>query len=179
VKFTPTPLPGAFIIDIEPIEDDRGFFARTVCAEQFARHGLNARFVQQSVSRNPRVGTLRGMHYQAAPNEEDKLVRVTSGAAFDVIVDLRRDSPAFGRWFGVELSADNYRQLYIPRGVAHGFQTTLPETEILYEMTVPFEPGRARGLRWDDPAVGIAWPECSNRTMSIKDRALPLLRELQ
>lgn len=179
MKFTPTPLPGAFVVEIEPIEDNRGFFARTVCTEQFARQGLNARFVQQSISRNPRAGTLRGMHYQSAPNEEDKLVRVTSGAVFDVIVDLRRDSPAFGRWFGVELSAGNHRQLYIPRGVAHGFQTTLPDTEILYQMTAPFEPGADRGLRWDDPEIGIAWPMCPDRIISDKDRALPLLRELQ
>lgn len=178
VKFTPTGLPGAFVIDIEPIEDPRGFFARTVCAEQFAQHGLNAHFVQQSVSYNARAGTLRGMHYQTAPHAEEKLVRITRGAVFDVIVDLRRDCPTFGRWFGVELSADNRRQLYIPRGVAHGFQTTLPDTEVLYQMTVPFHPDAPRGLRWDDPSVEIAWPDCDERVISDKDRVLPQLGEL-
>jgi dTDP-4-dehydrorhamnose 3,5-epimerase len=174
VKFTPTPLPGAFVIEIEPREDERGFFARTVCEEEFARHGLNGRFVQHSVSWNPRAGTLRGMHYQAAPHEEEKLVRVTRGAVFDVIVDLRRNSPAYGRWFGVELTATNHRQLTIPRGVAHGFQTLLPETEMFYAMTVPFHADAARGLRWDDPALAIVWPNCGNRLISDRDRALPL-----
>lgn len=178
MKFTPTPLPGAFVIDIEPREDERGFFARTVCAEEFSRLGLNGRFVQQSVSWNRRAGTLRGLHYQAAPHEEDKLVRVSRGAIYDVIADLRRDSPAFGRWFGVELSADNHRQLYIPRGVAHGFQTLLPDTEILYQMTVPFAPDAARGLRWDDSVLQIAWPQCADRTISDKDLGLPTLTEL-
>jgi dTDP-4-dehydrorhamnose 3,5-epimerase len=178
VKFIPTPLPGAFIIDIEAIEDERGFFARTVCAEEFSRHGLNAGFVQQSVSFNARTGTLRGMHFQAAPQEEEKLVRVTRGAIYDVIADLRNDSPTYGRWFGVELSATGHRQLYIPRGVAHGFQTLCPDTEILYEMSTPFQPQCARGVRWDDPQLGIEWPPCADRTISLKDRSLPFLSEL-
>lgn len=177
MKFTPTPLPSAFLIDIEPREDERGFFARTVCREEFARHGLCAEFVQQSVSWNPRQGILRGLHYQAAPHEEEKLVRVTRGAIFDVIVDLRRDSPAYGSWFGVELSAANHRQLYIPKGVAHGFQTLSADTEVLYEMTVPFHPESPRGLRWDDPRLNIAWPTCSARLISDKDRELPLFEE--
>jgi len=177
VKFSATPLPGAFVIEIEAHADERGFFARTVCEEEFARHGLNARFVQQSVSWNERAGTLRGMHYQAAPHEEEKLVRVTRGAIFDVIADLRPDSPAFGRWFGVELSADNRRQLYIPRGVAHGFQTMTADAEILYEMTVPFQPEAACGLRWDDPDLNIAWPQCTERIISAKDRELPLFAQ--
>lgn len=176
--FTPTPLPGAFVIDIEPHVDERGFFARTLCADEFARHVLNPCFVQQSVSWNPRAGTLRGMHYQAVPHAEEKLVRVTRGAVFDVIVDLRRGSPAFGRWFGLELSADNRRQLYIPQGVAHGFQTLQPETEVSYAMTVAFRSESARGLRWDDPALGIVWPECAVRTISAKDRALPFLKDM-
>lgn len=177
MKFTATPLPGAFVIDVDALTDERGFFARTVCAEEFAHHGLNAHFVQQSVSWNLRAGTLRGMHYQAAPHEEDKLVRVTRGAVFDVILDLRRDSPAFGRWFGVELSTDNRRQLYIPRGVAHGFQTLVAETEILYEMTEPFQPASARGLRWDDPDLAIGWPRCAERIISEKDKGLPLFAQ--
>lgn len=178
MKFSATALPGAFVVDIEPIEDERGFFARTVCAEQFERHGLNARFVQQSVSYNRRAGTLRGLHFQMAPHEEEKLVRVTRGAAFDVLADLRRDSPTFGRWFGVELSADNHRQLYIPRGIAHGFQTLLPDTEIFYEMATPFHADASRGLRWDDPDLDIAWPVCADRVISERDNALPFFRDL-
>jgi dTDP-4-dehydrorhamnose 3,5-epimerase len=181
LKFTVTPLPGAFVIDLDCHEDERGFFARAICTEEFAEHGLNGRFVQHSVSWNPRAGTLRGMHFQSAPHEEEKLVRVTHGAIFDVIVDLRRDSPTFGRWHGVELSATNHRQLYIPRGIAHGFQTLQPDTEILYAMTVPFHAPSARGLRWDDPELAIAWPACGpheSRLISDKDKNLPTLAEL-
>jgi dTDP-4-dehydrorhamnose 3,5-epimerase len=178
LKFIATPLSGAFLIDLERMEDERGFFARSVCIDEFARNGLNASFVQQSVSFNKKAGTLRGMHFQAAPHEEEKLVRVTFGAVYDVIVDLRRDSSTFGRWFGIELSAANHRQLYIPRGFAHGFQTLVTDTEILYEMTTPFQPDAARGLRWDDPQIGIAWPACGERTISARDSQLPLLSEL-
>ncbi len=177
LKFAATPLSGAYVIDLHRHEDERGFFARTICTEEFAQHGLNGRFVQHSASWNPRAGTLRGMHLQAAPNEEEKLVRVTRGAIFDVILDLRRDSPTFGHWHGVELSADNHRQLYIPRGVAHGFQTLQPDTEILYAMTVPFHGGSARGVRWDDPEISIAWPACQDRLISEKDLNLPLFSE--
>lgn len=178
MKFVETALPGAFVIEIERQEDERGFFARTVCAERFAQHGLNGAFVQQSVSFNTRAGTLRGLHFQAEPHAEDKLVRVTSGALFDVIADLRRGSPAYGRWLGIELSAENRRQLYIPRGCAHGFQTLAPDTEILYQMTVPFHAGSARGVRWDDPALAISWPPCAERVISNKDRSLPSMGEL-
>lgn len=178
MKFTATPLPGAFVIDLDRHEDERGFFARTICAEEFAQQGLNGHFVQHSVSWNPRTGTLRGMHFQVAPHEEEKLVRVTRGAIFDVILDLRRDSPTFGRWHGVELSADNYRQLYIPRGVAHGFQTLQAESEVLYAMSVPFHASSARGLRWDDAEVAIAWPACEKRIISEKDLHLPLFSEV-
>jgi len=177
LKFTATSVPGAFVIDVDPIEDERGFFARTICFDAFSQTGLNPRFVQQSVSWNPRAGTLRGMHYQISPNAEEKLVRVTRGAVFDVIVDLRHDSPMFGRWHGVELSAENHRQLYIPQGVAHGFQTLLPETEVLYAMTTPFHGPSARGLRWDDPALAIEWPECASRVISDRDRTYALLSD--
>ncbi|MEO3433800.1 dTDP-4-dehydrorhamnose 3,5-epimerase [Inquilinus sp. CAU 1745] len=172
MRITRAPIDGVHVIDIEPREDARGLFARTVCREEFARHGLNADFVQQSVSWNPRKGTLRGLHYQASPHGEDKLVRVTRGAVFDVAVDIRPGSPTRGRWFGVELSAENRRQLYIPKGFAHGFQTLLPDTEILYEMTAPFHAGSATGIRWDDPALAIGWPE-AERIMSDRDLALP------
>jgi dTDP-4-dehydrorhamnose 3,5-epimerase len=158
VRFTETALSGAFIIDVEPHADARGFFARTACVDEFAAAGLNGNFVQQSVSWNPRKGTLRGLHFQIASGEEDKLVRVTRGAIFDVIVDLRQDSPTFGKWASAELSADNHRQFYIPRGFAHGFQTLQDDTEVFYEMTVRFQPGVARGIRWDDADLGISWP---------------------
>src|SRR5574340_579064 len=175
--FSTTPIPGAFLIDIEPHGDERGFFARTVCVEDLARHGLNGCFVQQSVSWNPCRGTLRGLHYQNAPWEEEKLVRVTRGEIFDVIVDLRQKSSAFGQWFGVELTADNRRQLYIPKGVAHGFQTLVDDTEVFYEMTVAYHPESARGLRWDDPTVKAAWPDVCTPLLSPRDAQWPLLAE--
>lgn len=178
MEFSATTLPGAFVIDIEPNADERGFFARTFCEESFAAQGLPTRFVQQSVSFNHRAGTVRGLHFQCAPHEEEKVVRVTRGAVMDIIVDLRRDSARFGRWFGIELSADNHRQLYIPRGIAHGFQTLADDTEVFYAMSVPFHPEAARGVRWDDPQIGIAWPVCGSRIVSSRDRALPLLSEL-
>lgn len=158
MRFAETPLAGAWIIDIEPAADERGFFARTLCLEEFGRHGLDGRMTQQSVSWNPQAGTLRGLHYQAPPHAEEKVVRVTRGAIFDVVVDLRPGSASFGRWFGVELTADNRRQLYIPQGLAHGFQTTAPDTEVFYQMTAGYAAGAARGLRWDDPDLAIAWP---------------------
>jgi dTDP-4-dehydrorhamnose 3,5-epimerase len=178
MRFTPTPLAGAYLIEIEPLVDERGFFARSLCADEFARLGLNASMVQQSVSWNPRRGTLRGLHFQAAPHAEDKLVRVTQGAVFDVIVDLRTDSATRGQWFGVELNASNHRQLYIPRGLAHGFQALEDNTEVFYQMTVPYEPGAARGVRWDDPVLGIAWPlhelAHSEQRVSERDMQWPL-----
>lgn len=175
--FSAQPLAGVFAIDIEAHSDERGFFARTLCEEQFAAHGLVSRFVQHSVSFNLRAGTLRGLHFQAAPHAEHKLVRVTRGAVFDVLLDLRPDSASFGQCCSVELSADNHRQLYIPPGVAHGFQTRLPDTELAYAMSVPFEANAARGVRWDDPALAIAWPACLDRIISARDRALPLLAD--
>lgn len=175
--FSATPIPGAFLVEIEPHGDERGFFARTVCVEEFARHGLNGQFVQQSVSWNPLLGTLRGLHFQAAPWQEEKLVRVTRGAVFDVIVDLRRESPAYGQWFGAELSADNRRQLYIPKGVAHGFQTLVAETEVFYEMTVPYHAEAACGIRWDDAQLAVCWPNPASPLISPRDAALPLLVE--
>lgn len=158
MRFTATTIPGAWLIDIEPSADARGFFARTLCVEEFGRRGLDGRMVQQSISWNPGKGTLRGLHYQAPPQGEEKIVRVTRGAIFDVIVDLRRASAVFGLWFGVELSAENRRQLYVPQGVAHGFQTIASDTEVFYQMTTSYAAGAARGLRWNDPALAIAWP---------------------
>jgi dTDP-4-dehydrorhamnose 3,5-epimerase len=177
VIFTPTPIGGAWLIAPEPLADERGFFARTVCVDEFARHGLDARFVQQSVSRNTRAGILRGMHLQTGAGAEDKLVRVTTGAIHDVILDLRRESPSYRQWFAVELSASSQLALYIPKGVAHGFQTLTALSEVFYQMTVPFAPGAAAGVRWDDPELGIAWPPCGERLISANDMVLPLLAD--
>lgn len=156
--FTETRLAGAYLVDTEPRPDERGFFARTVCADEFAAHDLNGMFVQQSVSWNPRRGTLRGLHYQVGPHAEEKLVRVTRGAIFDVIVDLRRTSPTYAQTVTVELSAERRNAIYVPKGFAHGFQTLEPDTEVLYEMTMPFAPDAARGLLWEDTELAIKWP---------------------
>lgn len=173
MKFTATPIVGAVLIDIEPLRDERGFFARILCREAFAAYGLNGDFVQQSLSWNARRSTLRGLHWQAAPHAEDKLVRVVRGALFDVAVDLRPSSPSFGQWFGVRLDQDNRRAFYIPKGCAHGFQTLVDDTEILYQMTTPYCPEAARGLRWDDPHLAIVWPDPEGAIISERDRMLP------
>lgn len=174
--FTPTPLAGAFIVEVEPQADERGLFARTFCAEEFARHGLCASFPQCSTSFNHKAGTLRGLHYQAAPHAEAKLVRATAGAIFDVIVDLRAGSQTHRAWFGVELTATNRRALYIPEGLAHGFQTLADGAEVFYQISRPYVPEAARGARWDDPAFGISWPPAAARTISDRDRNWPDFR---
>ena len=172
--FVETPLRGAFVIEIEKYEDERGFFARSWCAREFAAKGLDHHLVQCNVSFNKRKGTLRGLHYQFPPHAEAKLVRCTKGSLFDVIVDLRKDSLTFLKWFGVELTATNHRMLYIPKLFAHGFQTLEDETEIFYQMSQFYEPAAAEGLRWNDPRLGINWPN-EDRTMSQKDQAYPNL----
>ena len=156
--FLPTSLPGAFIIDIERREDDRGFFARTWCRREFEEMGLNAELAQCNTSYNRRRGTLRGMHWQSAPNAEAKLIRCTRGAIWDAIVDLRPDSPTYLQHVGVELTADSRRALYVPEGMAHGFVTLEDDSEVFYQMSEFFEPAAARGARWNDPAFGISWP---------------------
>jgi dTDP-4-dehydrorhamnose 3,5-epimerase len=177
MKVKATPLAGAFIIEMEPIADERGFFARTFCRATFAEHGLNPAIDQCSVSFNRARGTLRGMHFQIALAAEDKLVRCTAGAIFDAIVDIRPGSATGGQWFGVELSAANRRQLYIPKGFAHGFLTLVDETEVFYQISTPFVPTAARGVRWNDPAIGIAWP-FAPIVVSARDAAYPALSEL-
>lgn len=167
--FTETPLLGAYVIDIEKHEDERGFFARSWCAREFSSIGLDSHLVQCNISFNTRKGTLRGLHYQLPPYGEVKLVRCTRGALYDVIVDLRADSPTFLKWFGVELTALNYRMLYIPKCFAHGFQTLESGTEISYQMSEFYAPHAARGIRWNDPRMGIVWPD-ADRTISTKDR---------
>ncbi len=161
---------GAWLIKPEKISDSRGFFARTWCQMEFAAKGLNTTFVQCNISFNKRKATLRGLHYQSAPHQEVKLVRCTRGAAYDVILDLRKDSATFRRWIATELSAENRHMLYIPAGVAHGFQTLKANTEIFYQMSEFYQPEFACGVRWDDRAVNITWP-MSKPIMSPKDRS--------
>lgn len=174
MRFRETRIAGAWIIDVEPSSDERGMFARTFDAAVFEERGLSPDVVQCSTSLNPRAGTLRGLHYQADPHAECKLVRCTAGAVYDVLVDLRPDSPAHGLWEALELSSENRRALYVPRGVAHGFQTLVDGSELLYMIDRPFEPSAARGVRWDDPAFGIDWPEPRGpRVMSERDRSFP------
>ena len=172
MRFTETRVAGAFLIEPEPIADERGFFARTWCHDEFEARGLNPRLAQCSISYSRRKGTLRGLHYQAAPHEEVKLVRCTRGAIWDVAVDLRPDSPTFKSWFGTELRDDNHAMLYIPEGCAHGQLTLTDDAEVLYQMSVPFEPTAARGVRWDDPAFGIEWPG-EVRVINQRDRTYP------
>ncbi len=172
--FNETQLKGAFLIELERREDERGFFARSWDVDEFQKHGLNPRLVQCNISFNKVRGTLRGMHFQVAPFAEAKLVRCTMGALYDVIIDLRDGSPTLKRWFGVELSAENRLALYVPEGFAHGFQTLADNTEVFYQMSEVFHPECARGVRWDDPAFGIIWP-FSNPIVSPGDSAIRLL----
>lgn len=175
MRFTETKIRGAFVVELEPIADERGFFARTYCEREFAEHGLCARFAQCSVSYNRRRGTLRGLHYQTAPYEETKLVRCTRGALYDVIVDVRAGSPTYARHVALVLSAENRTMLYVPPGLAHGFQTLEDETEIFYQISEPYRPEHAAGVAWDDPTLAIAWPEMA-RVISERDRTLPRLQ---
>jgi dTDP-4-dehydrorhamnose 3,5-epimerase len=158
MRFAETAIAGVVVVDIEPREDERGAFVRLQCPDEFAAAGHPFAPAQTSLSRNPHTGTLRGMHYQAAPHAETKLVGVVRGRMFDVAVDLRPASPTYRRWIGEELSAENGRALLIPEGVAHGFLTLEPDTDVLYQISPAFEPGHEAGVRWDDPAFAIAWP---------------------
>jgi len=156
--FLETSLQGAFIIEPERKEDERGFFARVFCVEEFEAHGLDTRLVQCSISYNKQKGTLRGMHFQTFPHEEVRLVRCTTGAVYDVVLDLRPDSPTFKRWIAEVLTSENRRMMYVPRGFAHGFLTLENNCEVLYQMSESYHPEAAQGVRWDDPAFGIQWP---------------------
>jgi dTDP-4-dehydrorhamnose 3,5-epimerase len=158
MRFSPTPISGVLVVDIAPHEDDRGAFARLQCPDEFAAAGHPFAPAQTSLSRNPKTGTLRGMHYQRAPYGEMKLVRAVRGRMFDVALDLRRDSPTYLRWTSEQLSADNARALFIPEGVAHGFLTLEPDTDVLYQISPAFQPGHEAGVRWNDPAFAITWP---------------------
>ncbi len=170
--FMETDLKGAFLIEPERRVDARGFFARTWAVEEAVAHGLNPRVVHCNISFNAKKGTLRGLHYQRPPFAEAKLVRCTRGAIFDVILDLRRDSPTFTRHVAIVLTAENHRMLYVPEGFAHGFQTLADATEVFYQMSQVYAPEYAAGVRWDDPRFAIPWPE-DERTIAERDRAYP------
>jgi dTDP-4-dehydrorhamnose 3,5-epimerase len=177
LRFSEAPLAGVFVIEIDRLEDERGSFARTFCFEEFATHGLETAVLQSSVSFNRRRGTVRGLHWQAEPHGEVKVVRVTRGAVHDVVVDLRPGSPTLRESFGVRLDADTGRALYIPAGFAHGFQTLEDDTEVSYQISAAYVPSAARGLRYDDPALAIDWPQPVT-VVSERDRAHALVRGL-
>ena len=174
MRFTPSRIAGAWIIDIEPIHDQRGFFATTWLPEEFHRHGIDPALAQCNLAFNHKRGTLRGMHFQRAPHAQAKMVRATRGALLDVIVDLRPESPAYRQWDAVELTADNRRMLYMPEGIAHGYLTLADGTEAYYHASAAWTPHAESGIRWNDPAVGIEWP-FEPVVISDKDRAWPLL----
>jgi dTDP-4-dehydrorhamnose 3,5-epimerase len=158
MEFKPTKLQGAFLVSIRKIVDNRGFFGRAWCKDELGQHGLNPNMLQLNTALSHKKGTIRGMHYQEAPHAEAKFIRCTRGAIYDVIVDLRKDSPTFSQWVGVELTADNGDMLYAPEGFAHGYQTLEDDTEMYYLTTAAYAPSSARGLRFDDPKLAIDWP---------------------
>jgi dTDP-4-dehydrorhamnose 3,5-epimerase len=173
MTFVETPIAGAWLIEPEPRSDERGFFARLWCEDAFAARGLTARFVQCNNGYSRHRGTLRGLHLQAQPYGEVKLVRCIRGAIFDAIVDVRPPSPTYLQWFGVELTADDRRMLYVPAGCAHGYQTLADDTEVLYPVSAPYTPAAERGIRWDDPLFDIRWPDAPERRLSPKDGTWP------
>ncbi len=177
--FRETKLAGVFVIDAEPLADERGAFVRTFCAREFAAQGLDMTIAQCSASFNAKAGTLRGLHYQIAPHEEAKLVRVTAGAIYDVAVDLRADSSTYGQWVAVELTADNRRMLFIPKGCAHGFQTLRDATEVFYQIAEFYEPASGRGVRWDDADLAIAWPDKAGAILSERDKGFASLQDIK
>jgi dTDP-4-dehydrorhamnose 3,5-epimerase len=172
MKFHETPCAGSYLIELEPFADDRGFFARAFCAREFSERGLVSAFLQVNNSFSARRGTLRGMHFQLPPRAETKMVRCVRGALWDCLLDLRTDSPTRGRWYGTELSAENRKMLYVPKGFAHGFITLCDDTEMLYFVDEVYDPGLERGVRWDDAAFGIEWP-IAPTVISEKDRRIP------
>ena len=172
MQFIETKLPGAYIINLDTLEDERGFFARAFCQKEFEENGLKSNIAQCNLSFNHKKGTLRGMHYQVKPYEEVKMVRCTQGKILDVIIDLRKDSATYKKWIGVELTAENNRMLYVPEGFAHGYQTLEDNSVVYYQVTEFYQPGSERGIRWNDPAFNIDWPlEIS--VISDKDNAHP------
>jgi dTDP-4-dehydrorhamnose 3,5-epimerase len=173
MRFSQTKIPGVVAIDPELHEDRRGFFCRVYCREELRANGLVDHIEQSSLSFNLRRGTVRGMHFQIAPHVETKVVACVEGCIFDVALDTRPTSPTFGQWFGTELSAQNRRMLYIPAGVAHGFQTLIDRSTVLYQISSAYQPDAGRGIRWNDPALAIAWPIPDDVVMSDQDRSWP------
>jgi dTDP-4-dehydrorhamnose 3,5-epimerase len=169
--FHETKLKGAYTIEIEPIRDNRGFFARANCQREFAEFGLTTDFVQSNITFSPKAGTLRGLHYQIAPHKEVKLVRCIRGAIYDIIVDLRPESDTFMEWLATRLTAEARNMIYIPGGFAHGYQTLEDDTEVFYQVAQFYAPEFERGIRWNDPALNIAWPQTDFLTLSEKDKA--------
>lgn len=173
MKFTEAKLTGACVIEIKKFEDQRGFFARGWCQKEFEAHGINFIPVQANIGFSATQGTLRGLHYQTTPHQEAKLIRCVKGAVFDVIVDMRPESPTYKQWFGVELAADNYKMLYIPEGCAHGYLSLQDNSEVFYQVSEFYAPGYEQGIRWDDPAFQIDWPIKKGLTISEKDQSWP------
>jgi len=176
MKFTETGLDGAFVIEIEPRLDERGFFARGWCRREFEAAGIRINFVQANIAFSKNKGTLRGMHFQKAPHAEAKFLRCVRGAVFDVMIDLRTDSPTFKKWFGIELTADNHKMVFIPEGFAHGYLATVDDTEVFYLVSAFYSPDTEGGVRWDDPAFGVKWPMTGNLIISEKDKNWPDFR---
>jgi dTDP-4-dehydrorhamnose 3,5-epimerase len=176
MRFIETALAGAYVIELEPFFDDRGFFSRSWCRNEFEAHGLNTRLVQCNIAYSKKRGILRGMHYQIPPHAECKLVRCTTGRVYDVLLDLRVDSPTRYHWLGFELTAANRRMIYVPEGFAHGYQALEDNSEVFYQMSEYYNREAARGVRWDDPLFGIQWP-ISNPILSEQDRNFPLISE--
>lgn len=175
MKFSPTTIPQAWVIELEPITDNRGFFARFFCRQAFLDHGIVFDIAQSNISYNTNRGILRGMHYQSEPHAEAKIVRCTRGEIYDVILDLRQGSPAYGKWFSIKLNANDLKSIYIPQGVAHGFLTLTENCELLYLMSESYNPELSCGVRWDDPAFAIEWP-ITNPILSAKDASYQLFK---
>lgn len=177
MKFSQTKLSGAYVVELEKREDSRGFFARTFCANEMTEHGLESKIVQTNMSRTMKKGTVRGMHFQTTPHQETKLVRCTRGSIYDVIIDIRPDSPTYKQWFGVELSAQNHTMLFVPRDFAHGFITLEDDCEVMYEVSEFYSPGFEGGIRYNDPAINIEWP-IPVSDVSEKDASHPDFKEV-
>lgn len=177
MRFTPTIIPGLTVIHLEPLHDERGFFARSWCRREFEAHGLNSNCMQCNVAYNLHENTLRGLHYQAPPHEEAKLIQVLRGAVYDVVFDVRPTSPTFQKWFSLELSAANHQMLYVPEGCAHGYLTLTDDCQMSYQMTAEYDPASGRGVRWNDPLLAGAWPRIPQH-MSERDQSFPNFGDL-
>lgn len=176
---TPTEIPDVLLLTPSKFGDDRGFFSEVYKQDALAEHGFSEAFIQDNHAYSAESGVLRGLHYQSPPFAQDKLVRVIKGSIYDVVVDIRQGSPTFGKWLGVELSAENWQQLLVPKGFAHGYLTLEPDTEVLYKVTNPYAPQCDKGILWNDPAIGIEWPLSNNPILSAKDEVQPLLADVE